>query len=408
MRKIVEAVIALGLMILGIAFSSNSMANIPKQISIQGEVTDSNGDPLGDGSYAFTFSIYTQANGGSALYTESSSSFAVKNGVFQYYLGTNNSLNLPFGTEYWVGISVGGGSEMTPRQKIVSVGNAYKALNSDTANYALTALNASTATYLTDAGDILGGNLADTRLSTNIPRLNTSNIWTGTQRFNGKVGVNMANNGQSWLQIAADGCGQGSLEQGQIMAMSVSSVRKRLIMGYDSSNDCGYINAGRSLEAWTNLNLQNAGGNVGIFTYNTAPTERLEIGTGNVKLRAGNILMNTGYTVDGVDVSQNNATYLGNETTQVLTAATYYDCVTSVTYRSGGVTVNWSAPFTQPPSITSDVFVSSYNQYVSYDIQWTNVTSTSGTFRVNWQCASSGVCGEASTDVKVMIHTIGK
>ncbi len=396
--------------ILGIIFiyASIAIGGIPKQVCLQGIVTDSTGNPLSDGNYSFSFNIYNQSAGGSSIYTETTSSLEVKSGLFSYYLGTNSTLDLPFGTDYWLGITVGAGEEFSPRQKIVSVGNAYQSLNSDSSGYVKNAITVTTTLYLPDAANILGGTLSNTRLSTNIPQINSSNIWSGTQQFNGRVGINMTNNSHAWLQVAEDGYSQSTWTNGQIMAMGASDSSKRLVLGYDSNKDLGFIQAANSSGPRNHI-LQNAGGNVGVFNYLTQPTERLEIGTGNMKLQAGNILLASGYTVDGIDISQNNAPYLGNDTTQVLTSATYFDCVTTVNYRTGGVTVNWSAPFTAPPCVTSQLIVTSYADVVSYDVQWTNLTSTSGTFRVNYTYSGDYQSGEASTNiVKVMIHAIGK
>src|SRR5579862_5414932 len=102
--------------------SSPSWAGIPQQINIQGQVTDTTGNPMADGNYDFTFSLYTIASGGSNIFTESTTSYPVKNGIFSYLLGTNNTLALPFGTPYWLGVQFNSDPEMTPRQKIASVG----------------------------------------------------------------------------------------------------------------------------------------------------------------------------------------------------------------------------------------------------------------------------------------------
>ena len=134
---------------------------IPQQINIQGQLTDASGAPL-NGNYSFTFGIYYIRIGGSAIFSETTSSLTVNNGIFNYLLGTNTPLSLAFGTTYWLGINVNGDGEMTPRQPIVSVGDAYKAWNSDSA------FAASTSTYLTSAANIIGGTLADVRLSTNV------------------------------------------------------------------------------------------------------------------------------------------------------------------------------------------------------------------------------------------------
>ena len=391
---------------------SMGRADIPRQINFQGQISNSGGVPL-NGVYTCYFRIYDQSAGGNTLYTETTMNLSVSSGLFNYNLGSNGPLNLAFGAAYWLGIQVGTDNELMPRAKIVSVGNAYKALNSDSANIATLAFTASTATTLTSAANIMSGTLADSHLSNNVPLLNNYNTWSNQQIFNGNVGVGMTNNNQSKFQIGQDYlCSLNayrSLESGHLMTMSASNPLSRLILGYDTSQDCGYINAGRSEQTWTNLLLQSAGGNVGIASAWGGPTEKVDIGDGNLKLRSGNILLSPGYTVDGVDVSQQNATWIGSATAQTLTAATFYDVVTAVNNINGGNTVTWAAPFTQRPTVTTGILVDSYNPRTSFDVQWTYVSNTCGIFRVNYQNIDDLSCGEANSGaVTVMIHAIGK
>jgi hypothetical protein len=72
--------------------------------------------------------MYTVSSGGSALWTETQT-VTVTNGVFNVLLGDVNPLNLPFFEPYWLGITVGTGSELTPRIELTA--SAYS-LNSQT------------------------------------------------------------------------------------------------------------------------------------------------------------------------------------------------------------------------------------------------------------------------------------
>jgi hypothetical protein len=376
-------------------------AVIPQQINVQGKLSDLYGAPL-DGNFKFVFNLYTQEVGGSSLFSETTESLNVKNGIFNYLLGTNTPLNLAFGGNYWLGISVNNETEMTPRQKIVSVGNSYKALNSDTSD------------WLVDASHIKSGTISDARLSTNVPFLYSNNDWYGKQMYNSPIGVFVdpyALSGSAVSAVVGVNVGDcTSLEDGNLMAVITSYPQMRTIVGYDDRVDCGYISAGRSQEFWTSLELQNYGGNVGIFTVADPATERLDIGQGNLRLRNGDIILNTGKKVDGVDISHQNATWVGSNSSQTLTPATYYDVVTTVNYTTGGVTVTWSAPYTERPSVTTSIILNgSYSNLKSYDVQWTSLTATGGTFRVNAQRASDAYSGEASTnEIAISIHAIGK
>jgi len=155
---------------LAVGILTLSMADIPKQINIQGQLTDPTGVPL-NGVYTCTFSLYSLPTGGNYFYQESFSYLTVQNGIFNYSLGSNGSLGLVFGTTYWLGITIGTDPEMSPRTPIVSVGNAYKALNSDSSG---------TAGTLPDGGGITGGVINISRLSPDVAFRNQSNTWTGT------------------------------------------------------------------------------------------------------------------------------------------------------------------------------------------------------------------------------------
>jgi len=89
-------------------------AQIPKTPSIQMLLTDASGNPVADGSYSVNVSLYNVPTGGSALWTETQSVSTV-DGLANIILGTSTPITVPFDTQYYVGISIGGGSELTPR-----------------------------------------------------------------------------------------------------------------------------------------------------------------------------------------------------------------------------------------------------------------------------------------------------
>lgn len=87
------------------------LADIPQTISYQGLLTDDDGKPVHDGNYSIVFRIYDSSLGGVALWTETHSSVAVVNGIFNVILGgaaLPSPLNLPFDKPYWLGITVNG------------------------------------------------------------------------------------------------------------------------------------------------------------------------------------------------------------------------------------------------------------------------------------------------------------
>jgi hypothetical protein len=117
------------LAILGcLIMSAYVWAQAPNLVNYQGVLKDSGGNPL-TGTYSITFSLYSVSSGGTALWTETQGSVSVSNGLFSVLLGSVTPLTPSefSGTDRWLGVTVGGDPEMTPRQRIASVPFALKA-----------------------------------------------------------------------------------------------------------------------------------------------------------------------------------------------------------------------------------------------------------------------------------------
>jgi microcystin-dependent protein len=123
----------LGISLLALALSllitSVCFAGPPQLINYQGKLTDTGGNPSPDGYYNAVFSIYDVPTGGTALWTEtwdgSNGPVAVSGGTFNVLLGSHTTIPAAFFTDHpaaYLGVKVGTDSEMTPRQRIASVG----------------------------------------------------------------------------------------------------------------------------------------------------------------------------------------------------------------------------------------------------------------------------------------------
>ena len=62
-------------------------AQVPQFINYQGVLTDTNGDPVEDGNYVITFSLWTAETGGVEHWNEPKS-VPVANGLFNHSLGS--------------------------------------------------------------------------------------------------------------------------------------------------------------------------------------------------------------------------------------------------------------------------------------------------------------------------------
>jgi len=102
--------------------ASWSLAQVPTTISYQGVLTDASGTVVPDGSYKLTFKLYDVETGGTALWSETQS-VLVSKGIFSVALGSVTPIGLAFDKPYWLGVTVGTGTELTPR--IALTGSAY-------------------------------------------------------------------------------------------------------------------------------------------------------------------------------------------------------------------------------------------------------------------------------------------
>lgn len=94
-------------------------APVESVVSFQGKLIEA-GAPV-DGTRDIEFKLYDVVTGGTALWTESHVAVPVVGGLFNVELGgatTFASTAVDFSEQYWVGISVEGGAEITPRYKL--------------------------------------------------------------------------------------------------------------------------------------------------------------------------------------------------------------------------------------------------------------------------------------------------
>jgi hypothetical protein len=125
-------------------------AGAPQLVNVQGLLTNSGDEPVADGTYEVTFAIYDDDNSGSALWTEVRN-VTTEDGLFTIILGETSPLpeSLFDIAELWLGITVSGDTEMTPRQRLTSVPYALNTPEgespADTGNNVVTGLWAAIA-----------------------------------------------------------------------------------------------------------------------------------------------------------------------------------------------------------------------------------------------------------------------
>jgi hypothetical protein len=137
-----------------------TQAQIPQLINFQGRITDKIGKPL-TGTYSIRFSLWDSATGGNELWNETQY-VNVNNGIFAVLLGSVNPITPDkFSSDnVWLEIKVESDSPMTPRQRIVSVGYAFKAAQADNSTNADKLDGKDSTEFIKKSGDTITGDLA--------------------------------------------------------------------------------------------------------------------------------------------------------------------------------------------------------------------------------------------------------
>jgi type VI secretion system secreted protein VgrG len=175
---------------------------------------NNNGSPA-NGNYDIAFTLYSASLAGTSLAGPvTNTAVVVTNGLFTTLVDFGNAYT---GTSNWLQIAVSTNganafSLLSPRQQLTPVPYAIFAADAVTAASAVTATTAATVT----------GNITDTQLSANIPRLNGNNGFTGPNTFSGTV---TAANGNNLINGTFTGGGSGltNLNASQLVTGVVSN-----------------------------------------------------------------------------------------------------------------------------------------------------------------------------------------
>src|SRR3989339_786042 len=271
-----------GLLVLCMILLLGSLVSaIPQTFSVHGKLENNAGSPL-EGTYNMSFNIYTTYTGGSASWTLSNQDVTTdSNGIYNIVL---TNVNLDFGSQYYLGVTVGNDSEMSPRINLTSSPYAFEAQNVSVSGVRFNSAD------LGDQGAIdsiiLSGSTADlafrtrtaSALTEKVRITTTGYVGIGTTNPTSKLGIkDTATNGAltSTLRLWQEGSGSGtgaSIELG----FADNSLSSASIGGF-------YDGAGRGLSFNTALSgvalsekvRITSAGNVGIGT--TTPQQKLHV-----------------------------------------------------------------------------------------------------------------------------------
>jgi hypothetical protein len=257
-------------------FSLQVVSAQTAKLGIQGIIKKSDGNAVDDGFYVFTFKLYNSASGGTALWTEIQPELEIANGIYTTILGTVTALNLPFNTDYYLGVTVGTAPEISPRQQLT------------TAPYALSLLG-------------------------------TSNVFPSA----GAIGAGTSTPSAS----------------SQIHLKNASGVGKLLIEGTTGSQidfKKGSITATLGLGSADNVLRLNTGASNMVVQYNGA--DKLEVNTNGVNV-TGTSTFSNGLSVTSGNVSLSNFTISGSVVNNVNNTDFHYNGVSRLQLTTEGLSI---------------------------------------------------------------------
>jgi hypothetical protein len=117
--------------VLAIGLLGVSRMNAQATLSVQGTILQGGTlAAIDNGTYDITFKLYTTDAGGTAIWSETQS-VNITGGVYSVVLGAVNPLNIPFDQTYFMGLTLPGAPEHTPRTMLTAAPYALSMLGED-------------------------------------------------------------------------------------------------------------------------------------------------------------------------------------------------------------------------------------------------------------------------------------
>ncbi len=283
-----------------------------QMINLQGKLTATAGTVI-SGPQSLTFKIWDYPPDGSIplspWWQETQSVNVDSNGIFNVYLGNVNPITKVFDplTKYELGITVGSGTAMTPRQRLVAVplaNSAYMARNLKGGNvkaFGITAVSGSGEVGVQGIGNRAGGSFESTGgygVYGNGPTTKggvvgkTSNAPAFTDYNFGVAGISDGGNGVYGQSNST------SSDKAGVYAYNGNTIGGQAIKGYSNKGDgvVGYTGGSNKSGVYGFSNVANGIGvtgrssstGAGVFAENTGTGPALEVGgSGWIKVNSG-------------------------------------------------------------------------------------------------------------------------
>ncbi|MBT8143375.1 MAG: tail fiber domain-containing protein [Gammaproteobacteria bacterium] len=202
-RKTWSKLTVFSVLVLAMGFTAN--AQVPDEISYQGYLTDSAGQPQID-PLVVEFAIYAVDSGGTPLWSEFQDVFPAQ-GLFSTRFGgaTNPFPVGMFDTPLFLGVKVSTDPEMTPRIPITAAAYSHKAKDSDT-------VGGFSATQLDQTADVASlssqisttdGNLSLIQVDVSTLQSSISSIQSDVSQNQSDIGTNQSDIGQLQVDLNA-------------------------------------------------------------------------------------------------------------------------------------------------------------------------------------------------------------
>ncbi len=254
-----------------------AQTNFNQQINYQGKLVNASSSAVANTGYSMTFKLYTVATSGAAIWTETRTA-TTSSGLFSVMLGSVSSLaSVNFNQTLYLGVTVGGDGEMTPRKILGTVPSAFEAKNSQTVGGV-----ASTSLIRNDQVGTISTTSASSILTViqngagKILSLFSAAVEVFTVASNGNVGVGSTTPGYK-LGVAGSGFFGGDLvATGTLAVTGTTTLGTSTITSLNLTNALAITSGGTgavtALAARTNLGATTVGANMFTLVNPSAQT----------------------------------------------------------------------------------------------------------------------------------------